>query len=131
MTVSAAALSVAMFMIGCATIVSGGKQEVALKSKPSNADVVVTNQKGEIVFRGKTPITLTLPTSAGFAQPEDYTVQYSHSGFAPKTVHLGVGVNGWFFANFISWEFPGMIVDMATGAAYKLQSESDVSLGHE
>jgi len=117
------------FMTGCASIISETNQPVTLRSNPAGADIIITNKQGIEVFRGKTPTTLTLKTSAGFFCPEEYTVTYSLPGYAPQTLQLDNGVNGWYFGNFVFGGLIGMlIIDPATGAMWTVQKDSNVSL---
>jgi hypothetical protein len=117
------------FMTGCASIVSDSNRPVTLTSQPTGADIVITNKAGKEIFHGKTPTTITLETSEGYFTPERYSVTYSYPGYNPQTIKLEVGVNGWYFGNFVFGGIIGMlIIDPATGAMWSVQKEADVSL---
>lgn len=99
---------------GCATIVRGTHQDVQVTSDPANARVIVNGED-----RGETPTTLALGTN------EDYQIQFEKDGYATETVNVNKEFTiGWpVVGNVFSWGLLGIVVDVAGGAAYKLEPE--------
>lgn len=109
-------LIVSFFISSCATIFKGGHAEVRFNSSPSGAEVVI-NQ----INKGETP------TTAQLSRSESHTVTFQKDGYEDVTV----AVNKKFDAattivgNIFSWALLGIVVDVASGAAYTL-SPADV-----
>jgi hypothetical protein len=112
------------FLTGCASIVSKSTWPFSVDSNPSGANVVVTNKSGREVYKGKTPVAMKLKSGAGFFSKESYTVSLALNGYETKKVNVECKINGWYFGNIVIGGLIGMlIVDPATGAMYKLDSE--------
>jgi hypothetical protein len=108
----------------CASIVSRSNWPFSVETSPEHATVVITNKKGNEVFRGKTPAAMKLRSGSGFFSKESYVVSLSMNGYETKKISLECKVNGWYFGNVILGGFIGMlIVDPATGAMYKLDND--------
>lgn len=107
---------------GCASIISKSEYPVAITSAPDNANISICNSEGKNVFTGRTPATVTLKTSSGFFQGEDYDVTFSKAGYPDKTVRIERGLDGWYlFGNLVFGGVPGwLIVDPLTGAMWTL-----------
>lgn len=106
-------LLVSAFMLlntQCATIINGSKQEVPFRSTPSGAKITV---QGEFV--GETPATVDLKRNLDNAD-----VKIKLDGYKPYEMTLHRKFNAWFVGNLIFGGIPGMIIDAATGAMYKL-----------
>jgi hypothetical protein len=111
-------------LTGCASIVSKSSWPITVDSNPSGANVSITNKVGKEVYQGKTPASMKLKSGSGFFGKESYTVAYSLNGYESKKVTVDCKVNGWYFGNLLIGGVIGMlIVDPATGAMYKLDSE--------
>ena len=109
---------------GCASIVSKNQYPINISSSPSDVDIVVTNRKGQEIFRGITPVTLNLKSSAGFFQKAEYLVGFEKAGYDRSVVPIHFKLDGWYFGNIVFGGFIGLlIVDPATGAMYKLDTE--------
>ena len=50
----------ALMLSGCATIVGERTQTIGVKSTWSEASVTITDEKDHDVFKGQTPVTVTL-----------------------------------------------------------------------
>jgi len=100
-------------LAGCASIISGRKQEVSISSEPTAANVYVDR-----VNRGKTPVTIYLDRG------RKHTVKIELEGYEPYMVTIGRGFNGWFLLNVVFlWAPIGMVIDFATGAVYSLSPD--------
>ena len=108
-------LSLAMFVCpGCATIISGNQQEVAITSIPRGATVTCDN--GNII---NTPGSVVLSTKKA------HTLVASYPGCEPQQISLVKKMNNWIFADII-WDF-GIItipIDLISGAACELKPKS-------
>lgn len=106
-------------LAGCASIVSGRRAEVAFDSVPSNAHVVVRDKAGRKVASLTTPGVVSLRRNRRFFMPAHYTADIEAPGYLPAQVALRSTINPWVFGNVIVGGIPGLVVDTATGAAWK------------
>jgi len=109
----------------CASIVSKSNWPVIIGTSPIGAAVSITNKKGIEVYKGATPAALTLKSGAGFFVKESYKVKISMTGYDEKIVPLECKMNGWYAGNILIGGIIGLlIVDPATGAMYKLNTDA-------
>src|SRR5437867_11127524 len=108
-TVWGFSLLVLSYLSGCATIFGSHTQTLTLKSAPSGA----TYQYGP--YSGKTPATIEA------ARGElAHVAVFKLAGYEEKTVPVLTGIRGVTWVNVLFW--PGLIVDFATGNAYKVET---------
>ena len=111
---------------GCATIVGSPTHVMPISSKPGDATVFITDEKGAEIFKGQTPTSVTLNKSSGsYFGGKNYLVNISKAGFAPQTIPVNSRANGWYiggnilFGGLIGW----LIVDPLNGHMYTLAPE--------
>jgi protein involved in sex pheromone biosynthesis len=56
-------MAAVFFLGGCATIVGDKTQLLPIASTPNDASIIITDEKGSEIFKGKTPATVTLHKS--------------------------------------------------------------------
>ena len=119
-----------VFVMSCASIVSKSSYPVTFRCQPESVDISIVNGKGEKIFTGKTPTTVTLRAGAGFFKGQKYSVTFSKEGFDPNTKEIKRGVDGWYIAGnfFIGGLIGWLIVDPATGAMWTLPKEVTATL---
>jgi len=93
----------------CATIIHGGKQDVAISSSPTSATVTIDNQS-----RGSTPMVASL------TRKERHLVRIELPGYQPFETTLTRGVSGWVWGNIVFGGLIGLAVDAIGGGMYKL-----------
>jgi hypothetical protein len=116
---------------GCATIVGHDSQAFSITSTPSQADVKILDEDGQVAFQGQTPATVTLAKSTGhFFGGKTYTVTVSKPGFAPQDIEITHHVNGSYkFGNIFFGPIAYFAVEPFHGAMYDLSPEGiDVTL---
>jgi hypothetical protein len=115
----------AIFVLsGCASIVSKSVYPLSINSHPSNVAIMITDKKGKEIFRGNTPVTVVLNAGSGYFSRAEYQVKFSSPGFDEKIVPVTFKIDGWYFGNIFFGGLIGMlIIDPATGAMWKLDSE--------
>ena len=120
---------------GCATIVGDPTQVMPIKSTPSDAKVLITDENGVQVYQGKTPTTVTLQKSDGsYWGGKSYTVVISKEGHKTQTIPVTTSPSGWYIAgNFVFGGIIGwFIVDPLNGNMYNLSPEAiDSTLAEE
>jgi hypothetical protein len=108
----------------CASIVSKSSYPISINSAPSEAKIVIKDKKGIEIFSGQTPTTMKLKAGSGFFGKARYQVTFTKNGYDTKTVPVEFKLDGWYFGNILLGGLIGMlIVDPATGAMYKLETE--------
>lgn len=96
---------------GCGTIFKGSSAEVRFNSTPSNATISING-----IDRGTTPLALNLNRN------DNYVINFKKEGYEEVNVEVrkkfdaGTTIVG----NLFSWWAIGIIVDIASGAAYSL-----------
>ena len=127
--IKASALFLAVFLSGCATIVSDSTYPVAINTNPEGATFSITNRAGMKIQTGRTPSLLNLRAKRGFFSGETYTVTVEKEGYDPKTFEVDSKLDGWYFGNIIFGGLIGMlIVDPASGSMWKLPENNMVTL---
>ncbi|MBI3292709.1 MAG: hypothetical protein HYZ73_07890 [Elusimicrobia bacterium] len=111
MTRILAALLVAALLSGCASIIHGSRQDVRVTSVPSGA-VVRVNLNNQATT---TPGVLTLNR-----KEIGYVLTFEKQGYKPVEVSLRRTVDGWLFGNILFGGLVGIVIDFASGSAYKL-----------
>ncbi len=108
----------------CASIVSKSTYPIFINSAPSQSNIIIKDKKGIEIFTGQTPTSLTLKSGNGFFSKARYQVTFMKEGYVAKTVPVEFKLDGWYFGNIVFGGLIGMlIVDPATGAMYKLETE--------
>jgi hypothetical protein len=125
--VSNCILLMAIGVSGCATIVGHPTQLMPINSTPSDAAILITDEKGTDVFKGETPTTVMLQKSDGtYWGKKSYTVRISKDGFESQLIPITASANGWYiggnilFGSIIGW----FIVDPLNGNMYNLTPEA-------
>jgi len=94
---------------GCAAIIHGSLQRMAIRSTPPGATVTLD---GASV--GTTPLTTSL------SRKNEHVVHLELQGYKPIDVRLNKKIDGWFWGNLLLGGLVGMVIDGSTGAMYKL-----------
>jgi hypothetical protein len=93
----------------CALIIHGTKQEVAISSNPSAAKINIDGQ-----YVGNTPLATRL------TRYEHHLVKIELPGYLPYEAIFTRKVDGWIAGNLVFGGLVGLVLDVATGAMYKL-----------
>jgi len=123
--VMAAAL-MAISMSGCATIISGTRQKIDIRSEQEGASVVIDNIRDKKVFESKNlPETARLKRGAGYFKSSEYSVKMSKEGYDTLTATIESNVNLIpYLGNIYTGGLIGMIIiDPASGAMWKLDAD--------
>ncbi len=113
-----AVAAVVIFLSGCATIMTGTTQKVAVTSNPSGAVAKVDG--------GMAAVT---PTIFNLERKTDHTIEISKEGYRLATVILRHTLSGATAGNILVGGIIGLAVDGCSGAMYKLVPERvDVNL---
>jgi hypothetical protein len=113
-----------IMMTACASIVSKTSYPIMINSQPSEATISVTNSKQTEIYKGKTPASVILKAGDGYFKKATYQVKFMKEGYNEKIVPINFKLDGWYWGNILFGGFIGLlIVDPATGAMYKLDTE--------
>lgn len=98
---------------GCATLIKGSTQSIAVSSDPRAADILLD---GKLV--GQTPKTLVLKREA------NYLITIQKAGFEQQSVAVVRNIGGAVWGNVLAGGLVGWGVDAARGAQYYLTPAS-------
>ena len=113
--------SCAVLCSGCASVMSGRHADVTINSYPSEADLVVRNQRGQTVATGVTPAQVSLKRGNGFfRRPPRYTATLEKPGYQTAEIPIRPRLNPWLLGNVGIGGIVGLAADTATGAAWRL-----------
>ncbi|MDX2128126.1 MAG: PEGA domain-containing protein [Chloroherpetonaceae bacterium] len=104
------AATVFLTFTGCASIMSGSSQDIAISSTPSGASITVNN-----VILAKTPAKVKLK------RKDEHKIKLDLAGFLPYEVVLTTSSNGWVWGNILFGGLIGLAIDAITGAMYSLE----------
>ena len=114
---------------GCASIVGQTNYPVVINSTPDDAAIVVKDERGLAVFKGKTPTTVSLLSGESYFHGKSYTVEFSKPGYETQTAYIKSSISGWYFGNILIGGVVGfLIVDPITGKMYKLPKDVQIVL---
>ncbi len=123
------ALIVVFLLSGCASIVSKNVYPVTFDSHPDAATIIIKDEDGKQIYKGKTPTTLSLPAGEAYFHAKTYTVTFSKPGYEERTTEIKAGLDGWYIGNLLFGGLIGfLIVDPLTGNMWKLPTETTVTL---
>ncbi|MBA7568139.1 hypothetical protein ES708_09860 [subsurface metagenome] len=108
----------ALLFAGCAYILSTDSQDISISSSPAGAQVMIKTTGGIEVFTGITP------AQAHLKRKNEYIVDVTLEGHAPKQVYLEQSLNPKTFWNILLGGIPGLIVDGISGAIWNLEPET-------
>jgi len=112
-----AALALAILLAGCATIISGTKQDVSINSNPDGADIQIKTGGGLTVFSGSTPANCKLPRN------KEYTVVVRMVGYKDQELYINREFNAWFVGNLLCGGIVGIVIDAVDGAMWNLDPD--------
>ncbi len=108
---------VASFFTGCASIMSGTTQSIAIDSDPKGATVTVGEEKtqnGKTIMAvshiaGVTPLTVAISRKDGM-------IALSKEGYKTQQVELQRGYNAWLWGDVVLTSLLSTSIDTSTGA---------------
>lgn len=106
-------LALLALLSGCATIVNGTSQSVAISTTPAGAHCDVARQGSHIGTVAPTPGSLHLDKSKN-----DIDVSCTKDGFEPATIAQSASFGGATFGNILFGGIIGASIDAASGANY-------------
>jgi hypothetical protein len=112
-------LAACLALSGCASIINGRHADVAFDTYPSNAHVVIHDNDGRQVASLHTPGVVSLKRNRRYFLPARYTATIEAPGYALTQVPIRSTINPWILGNIVIGGVPGLIVDNATGAAWR------------
>lgn len=101
---------VGLLVAGCASIIHGTKQEIAVSSIPTGAEVSVRG-----VHMATTPSVIKLKR-----KNSNIAIRFEKEGYEPVEIALRRSTDGWIVGNILFGGLIGLAVDFIDGAAYKL-----------
>lgn len=105
---------IAVNIVGCATIMHGGRtQRIGISSMPTGATVSIDNNKS----MGVTPIF------ADLKRGEEHIVTIEMPGYEKSQLTLTKSMSGWVWGNIVFGGLIGLAVDAISGSIYNLSPE--------
>lgn len=116
-------------LTGCASIVGKNIYPLTINSYPSEATIVVTDEAGRQMYRGRTPTTVTLASGEAYFHAKRYTITFSREGYQDQVAEVRATLSGWYFGNIVFGGLIGLlIVDPITGNMWKLPTDVTATL---
>jgi hypothetical protein len=109
-----------MCLSGCATVFSDHKYPVTVDNSGGATFFAVRDRKNQVIHQGVTPQQVTLDANSHPFWPAKYSVTYAGQGDYVQQREIPVKVDPWIAGNIILGGVPGLLVDGATGAMWKL-----------
>jgi hypothetical protein len=107
-------LTGAIASTGCATVINGGRQELALNVLPRGSIVCIDGKQA-----GTTPMVAKL------SRKQSHMVRFEKAGYHTSVIAVTKEVNPWIVGNFVPLVLVpgpiGLLVDVATGAVHQLE----------
>lgn len=101
---------------------------MAIDTRPSGAEFVITNEDGVAVHSGTTPATVVLKSGAGYFNGETYNI-FCEKDDESVDYLLNSEMDGWYIGNIIFGGLIGfLIVDPATGSMWKLPDTVHINM---
>lgn len=100
------------FMVGCASIIHGTRQEIGFSSQPTGAKVTVGGRS-----YGITPVIVDLK------RKNTHIVRIEMEGYRPYETTITRKVSAWIVGNILVGGLIGLAVDAIDGAMYWLKPE--------
>ncbi|MEM9737139.1 MAG: hypothetical protein AAF908_11125 [Pseudomonadota bacterium] len=97
---------------GCATVLTGTTQEIAITTEPTGADCILTREGAEIAKAAPTPQTVTIEKARA-----DIAVACALEGFTDATGTLTSSIQDATYGNILAGGIIGAAVDSSTGAS--------------
>ncbi len=98
--------------VGCGSIIHGQSQRIKISSNPESAGLWIDG-----VRIGVTPAEVTLK------RKHDHFITLKKDGYKDITVMIESNISEWIIGNVWFAIWPGCLVDVAGGGAYKLEPE--------
>jgi hypothetical protein len=118
--VLALAAAALMQSLGCATILQGKEQELAIVPYPGESQITVTSDRGEVVYKGVAPKRVKLKRGS------TYKVLAEKPGYEAETLVIDSTFKvKWMVLDVFLTGFIGIPIDIATGAANTLDDSGD------
>jgi hypothetical protein len=113
----------ALMLGGCATVVEGTSQSVAITTQPPGASCSVSRMGQDVGAVQSTPGSVHVDKSKN-----DLSVTCAKEGYQTTTVTYSPEFNGATFGNIILGGGIGAVVDASTGANYNYPKEVSLAL---
>lgn len=107
---------------GCASMIDGPDQSIAIMSTPGEADFVISDDRGREVHRGVTPSIVNLAKSRGYFEGNNFSIEISKAGYTPERLRIASDPSMIYLVGNIATFLVGwFIVDPLTGAMWELE----------
>ncbi len=102
-------VSLTIISMGCATIIHGPKQNVAIVSEPRKASIIID----------EIPVGYT-PYLSKITRNKTHIVKIEMEGYQTYETTLKRKLDGWIFGNILIGGIIGIAIDAASGSMYRL-----------
>lgn len=111
---------------GCATIVKGPSQDIAISTEPAGAACELSRDGAAFATVDPTPGSVKVNKTS-----RDISISCKKKGFVPATGSLQSSFEGWTIGNFVLGGLIGLVIDFGSGAIHKYETELFVKLQPE
>ena len=125
-SVVTASFALCLALQGCATLMGDESQIVPINSTPPGASILVTDEQGKIVYRGKTPVSIAIKKSTGkYWGGKNFRIKLAKDGYISQNIQVNSSPNALYLAGnlLVSGGIGWFMVDPFNGKMYSLAPE--------
>ena len=120
-----------LFLSACGTIINSSEETVTLISGEPKTSIVVRDEWGQTIAKGKNPLNVTLDKGQeAFVRPVYFVSVVSDQNTTKFETKIKPAMSGWFWVNIPFNVGLGMLVDATTGGMWTFRRK-DIFLGNE
>ena len=113
----------AMSLSGCASIISGGHQEISISTSPEGAKCALYRDGAQVGYINSTPGSVTVSRKSG-----DLWLGCVKDNYDFANAKNASDFNGWVVGNLALGGLVGLVVDMSTGASHAYDHDMNLTL---
>jgi hypothetical protein len=99
-------------LTGCASLMNGTRQDVAVDSSPANAECRISDQQ-----------TIRTPAVVSLARAHRHSITCRLPGYQPARAALGLRASAWLWGDIVCLGPIGLLIDAASGGANRIDPE--------
>lgn len=112
-----------MSCTGCATVLGNKNSALSVDNKFGPTYFAIKDHKQKLIHEGITPQKVTLASKRAPFVPAKYQIEFVGENNSTDRQEIKPGFEPWTVGNVLLGGIPGLVVDGATGAMFKMPKE--------